>query len=106
MTAGGPTTARISDREIYRAEIVIRPRRTRNFFTAQQVVFDAREHAAPVTAVDGFVNHSFDFDVDAIAAEDAVVYAPQQIEQATLFARCRIGSGRIAPGFGFILRHG
>jgi hypothetical protein len=69
-------------------------------------MFNSGENAAPVTAVERFVNYSFDFDVDAIAAENPVVYAPQQIEQAALFARCRIGSGRIAPGFGLILQHG
>jgi len=68
-------------------------------------MLDAGEHATPVAAVDSLVNHAFDFHVDAIAAEDAIVDAAEQIEQPALFARCRIGSGLITPGFGLVLRH-
>ena len=76
--------------------MLVGPRRARHLLTAQKVMFDAGEHAAPVTAVDGLVDHSFDFHVHAIAAEDAVVDAPEQIEQAALIPRRRIGGSRIA----------
>ena len=81
------------------------PRRARNALTAQQVVLHAGEYAAPVTAEDRFINHALDLDVDAIAAEDAIVDSAEQIEQPALIPRCRIGSGGVAPGLGFILRH-
>ena len=68
-------------------------------------MLDARENAAPVAAVNRLVNHALDFHVDAIATQDALVDTAEQIEQPALFARCRIGSGLITPGFGLVLRH-
>ena len=69
-------------------------------------MFDPGEDAAPVTAVDGFVNDSLNFHVDAITAEDAIVASPQEIEQAALLTRRRIGGSLIAPCFGLVLWHG
>src|SRR5512145_1219784 len=54
-------------------------------------MFDSREHAAPVTTVDGFVNHSTALNIDLIAREDFVVDTSEEIEQSTLLSCRRTG---------------
>ena len=105
MTAGGPTASRIGNRQINQTLIVIGPRRTRDLFAPQEVMLNSGKNAAPVPTVERFVNHSLDFDVHAIAAEDAIVDSAQQIQQPALLSGCRVGSRLIAPCFRFILRH-
>ena len=77
-------------------------------FAVQQVMLDAGEDAAPVTAVDGFINNSANFYINPITTEYAVVNPAKQIEQPALFPHRRI-AGRFAsvsPCFGFVVRHG
>src|SRR5215216_736194 len=70
-------------------------------------MLNAREHAAPVTAVDRLVNHSTDFHVNPVATQNPVVDAPEQIKKPALFtlSRLTVGLVTVSPCFGFVLRH-
>ena len=77
MAAGGPGVIGISDRQIDNPviAIIVRPRRARDSFAPKKVMLDAGKDAAPVTAVQSFVNHSVDFHINSIALDDLVIYA-------------------------------
>ncbi len=47
-------------------------------------MLDAGEDAAPVTAVEGFVNHSADFNVNPLALDNSVVYSTEQFQDLGL----------------------
>jgi hypothetical protein len=67
-------------------------------------MLDAGEDAAPVTTVDGFINHSANLYINSIATEYPVVNAAEQIEEPALFPHRRI-AGRllgVSPCFGFV----
>ena len=107
-TAGGPTTVGVCDRKIYRSRLLFFPNRGGNSFAVQQVMLDAGEDAAPVTTVDSFVNDSSHFDINFVATQNPVVYPAQQIQQAALLPHRGLAVRllTIAPGFGFVMRHG
>ena len=70
-------------------------------------MLDAREHAAPVAAVNRLVNYAADLNINAVATQNAVVNTPEQIEKPALIALGRIAVRLVivAPGFGFVLQH-
>jgi hypothetical protein len=70
-------------------------------------MLDAGEDAAPVTAVDCFVNDSSHFDINFVATQNPIVYPAQQIQQAALLPHrgFAVRLLTIAPGFGFVMRH-
>lgn len=107
MTFGGPAAVGVSDRQVYGSCRVVFPHRTRNLFAVQQVMLDAREDAAPVTAIDRLVNHAADLNINAVATQNPVIDAPEQIEEPALFALSRVTLGlvTVSPCFGFIVRH-
>lgn len=107
MSPRGPTAIRIRDRKIDRSRAFFFPNSARNLFAVQQVMLDAGVDAAPVTAVERFVDHATNFNINPIAAENPVVDAPEQIEQPALFP-LRGAAGRFlrfSPGFRFVWRH-
>ena len=108
MALGGPTTIRVSNRQVYGSRFLFLPDRTRNLFAVQQVMLDARENAAPVTAIDRLVNHAADLNINPIATQNPVVDAPEQIEKPALFAAGRVAARLVivSPCFGFVWRHG
>lgn len=85
MTARGPTTFRVCDRQIYRSRFVFFPHCARNLFAVEEVVLDTGEHAAPVTTVDSLVNDAANFYVYPVATQNPVVDATEQIQQPALF---------------------
>ena len=70
-------------------------------------MLDAREHAAPITAINSLVNYAADLHINPIATQNPIINAPEQIEKPALLAlgRVTIRLVSIAPCFGFILRH-
>ena len=105
--AGGPTAVGVCDRKIYRSRLLFFPNGGGNLFAVQQVMLDAREDAAPVTAIDCLVNHAADLNINSIATQNPVVYPAQQIQQAALLPHRGLAVRllTIAPGFGFVMRH-
>ena len=85
MTARGPTTVGVRDRQIYRSGFLFFPHCARNLFAVKEVVLDTCEDAAPVTAVDSLVNNSANFYVYPVATQNPVVDATEQIQQPALF---------------------
>src|SRR6185369_10791730 len=81
VAACGPDTIRVRDRQVYGSRIILFPHRARNLLAVQQVMLDARKHAAPVAAVNRLVNNSADLNINSIATQNAVVNAPEQIEK-------------------------
>ena len=106
-TAGGPTAVRVRDRKIYGSWFIFFPNRGGNLFAVQQVMLDAGEDAAPVTAVDCFVNDSSHLDINFVATQNPVIDPAQQIQQAALLPHRGLAVRllTIAPGFGFVMRH-
>ena len=107
-TAGGPTAVRVCDRKVYGSRFLFFPNSGRNLFAVQQVMLDAGEDAAPVTAVDCFVNDSSHFDINFVATQNPVVYPAQQIQQAALLPHRGLAVRLLttSPGFGFVMWHG
>ena len=108
MTAGGPTAVGVCDRKIYRSRFLFFPNRGRHLFAVQKVMLDAGEDAAPVTAVDSFVNDSSHLDINFVATQNPVVDPAQQIQQAALLPHrgFAVGVLTVSPRFGFVMRHG
>ena len=71
-------------------------------------MLDAREDAAPVTAVDSFVNDSSHLDINFVTAQDPIIDPAQQIQQAALLPHRGLAVRvlTVSPGFGFVMRHG
>jgi len=63
-------------------------------------MLDAREYAAPVTAVQSFINNSVDFDIDSFAADDLVVNSTKEIQQTALVMHARVRRRRRARKIG------
>ena len=108
MSAGGPTTIRVRDRQVYRSSLFFFPNRTRNLFAVQQVMLDAGEDAAPVTTINRLVHNAANFYINSIATQNSVVNAAEQIEQPALFPHRGLAVGLliVPPCFRFVLRHG
>jgi len=53
-------------------------------------MLDARKDAAPVSAIEGLVNDSSNFDVHSIPREDFVINTAQQVQKPALLSRIRI----------------
>lgn len=108
MAASSPTAIRIRDRKINRRRVFFFPNSAGNLFAVQQIMFDAGVNAAPVTAVDGFVNHAANFYINPIPAQNPVVNPAEQIEQAAFLPLSRAAGWflRFSPDFGFVWRHG
>lgn len=70
-------------------------------------MLDACEDTAPVTTVQSFINHSVDFDINSIAAENLVINSSEEIEKPALLAHGRTARGILvdSPCFGFVVRH-
>ena len=82
-------------------------------------MFDARENAAPITAIESLVNDPADFDVDSVPFYDFVIYSTQQIQDQALISHIGMGSVTpsehalfrretaivISPCFGLVLQH-
>lgn len=107
MPTRGPTAVGVSDRKIDRRRFLFFPDGARNLFAVKQVMLDAGEHAAPVAAVERFVNHSTDFYINSVATEDFVVDTTKQIQKPALFSLRWVVAVwlTIAPCFGFVMRH-
>ena len=72
-------------------------------------MFDAGVDAAPVAAVDSFVNYAPDLNIHSIATQNPVIDPAQQVQQAALFSHGRIAARDafiISPCFGFVVRDG
>src|SRR6185503_13707475 len=105
---------RIGNRPIDRSVVVFCPGVTRHLLASQQIMFDARENAAPVTTVKSLVNNPIDLYINSVAAENFVINAAQQIEQTALLAGGGICNWRMkvqqivgrrvvfTPRFGFV----
>jgi len=108
VTARGPTAVGVCNRKIDRSSFLFFPNRGGNLFAVQQVMLDAGEDAAPVTAVDGFVNDSSHLDINFVTAQNPVIDPAQQIQQTALLPQRRFAAGVliVSPGFGFVMRHG
>jgi hypothetical protein len=70
-------------------------------------MLDAGEDAAPVTAVDGFINYSSHLDINFVTAQNPIIDPAQQIQQAALLPQggLAVGMLTVSPAFGFVMRH-
>jgi hypothetical protein len=107
VAAGRPATIGVRDGQVYGSRVLLFPHRARNLLAVQQVMLDAREHAAPVAAIDRLVNYAADLYINPVATQNPVINAPEQIEKPALFALRGVAVRlvTIAPCFGFVLRH-
>jgi hypothetical protein len=65
-----PALIRICNRQIDRGAVVVFcPGVTRDLLASQQIMFDARENAAPVTTVKSLINNSIDLYINSVSTE-------------------------------------
>jgi hypothetical protein len=80
----------------------------------------ARKDAAPVTAIESFVNDSADFKINPVPGQNFVIYQTEQFQESALISHIRVGVGSvtlseqllfsretvfvISPCLGFVLR--
>ena len=80
----------------------------------------ARKDAAPVTAIESFVNDSADFKINSVPGQNFVIYQTEQLQESALISHIGMGAGSvtlsepvpfsrekvfiISPCLGFVLR--
>lgn len=92
MAACRPAIARKGDRQINDvcSSTSFGPDRTGDFFTLEQVMFDPGKHAAPVTAIECFVDDPSGFNVNAMPFYDFVINPTKQLQDEALISHIRI----------------
>ena len=72
MTVGGPAFVGVNNGQVdcCLSGVFFGPDRAGYLLASEQVVLNAREDTAPITAIDSFVNDAAGFDINSAAFDD------------------------------------
>ena len=79
MTVGGPAFVGVDNGQVdccFRG-VFFGPDRAGYLLASEQVVLNAREDTAPITAIDSFVNDTAGFDINSAAFDNFVIYVAE-----------------------------